>query len=136
MTVDVKQIGVVADASDDVLVRIWPARFGRGLPCRILPFFLLLWQVDAPPPAVLYGLHSIFARTRLHSQNISEPWANIHRWACSHTCRSAVDESGVPKSIQPAEYGAGLELAITDYAGLHASGTFVKLTQSGADLFA
>jgi hypothetical protein len=37
----------------------------------------------------------------------------------------------------PAEYGAGLELAISrGWLDLHESGTFVKLTQSGADPFA
>ena len=37
----------------------------------------------------------------------------------------------------PAEYSAGLELAISrGWLELHESGTFVKLTQSGADLFA
>ena len=37
----------------------------------------------------------------------------------------------------PAEYGAGLELAITrGWLWLHESGTYVKFTQTGADLFA
>ncbi|WP_065754687.1 hypothetical protein [Bradyrhizobium paxllaeri] len=37
----------------------------------------------------------------------------------------------------PAEYSAGLALAIErGWLELHESGTFVKLTQSGADLFA
>jgi hypothetical protein len=37
----------------------------------------------------------------------------------------------------PTEYTAGLELAISrGWLKLHESGTFVKLTQSGADLFA
>ena len=37
----------------------------------------------------------------------------------------------------PAEYKAGLELAIErGWLVLHESGTFVKLTQDGADLFA
>ena len=37
----------------------------------------------------------------------------------------------------PAEYSAGLELAISrGWMELHESGTFVKLTQSGADFFA
>jgi len=37
----------------------------------------------------------------------------------------------------PAEYRAGLDLAIArGWLLLHESGTFVKLTQSGADLFA
>jgi len=57
MTVDVKQIGVVADASDDVLVPdLGQQGSGGRLHCHILPFFLLPWQVDTPPPAVLYGL--------------------------------------------------------------------------------
>ncbi|XIA64900.1 hypothetical protein ACFIOY_40180 [Bradyrhizobium sp. TZ2] len=37
----------------------------------------------------------------------------------------------------PAEYTAGLDHAISlGWLELHGSGTFVKLTQSGADLFA
>ena len=37
----------------------------------------------------------------------------------------------------PAEYGAGLKLAIArGWLELHRSGTFVKFTQTGADLFA
>jgi hypothetical protein len=37
----------------------------------------------------------------------------------------------------PAEYGGGLKLAIDrDWLWLHESGTYVKLTQAGADLFA
>jgi hypothetical protein len=37
----------------------------------------------------------------------------------------------------PAEYRAGLERAISlGWLEMHDSGTFVKLTQSGADLFA
>ena len=37
----------------------------------------------------------------------------------------------------PAEYAAGLDRAIAlGWLELHDSGTFVKLTQSGADLFA
>ena len=37
----------------------------------------------------------------------------------------------------PAEYKAGLDLAIErSWLELHESGTFVKLTLSGADLFA
>ena len=37
----------------------------------------------------------------------------------------------------PAEYKAGFDLAITrGWLELHASGTYVKFTQAGADLFA
>ena len=37
----------------------------------------------------------------------------------------------------PAEYGAGLKLAIErGWLVMHESGTFVKFTQAGADLFA
>ena len=37
----------------------------------------------------------------------------------------------------PAEYGAGLKLAIErGWLWKHESGTYVKLTQAGADLFA
>jgi hypothetical protein len=48
-----------------------------------------------------------------------------------------LDRSGAAKSVQPAEYGAGLELAISlGWLALHEGGAFLKLTQSGADLFA
>jgi hypothetical protein len=37
----------------------------------------------------------------------------------------------------PAEYGAGLDLAIArGWLVMHESGTYVKFTQAGADLFA
>ena len=37
----------------------------------------------------------------------------------------------------PAEYGAGLKLAIErGWFWLHESGTYVKMTQAGTDLFA
>jgi hypothetical protein len=37
----------------------------------------------------------------------------------------------------PAEYGAGLKLAIErGWLEMHASGTYVRFTQAGADLFA
>jgi hypothetical protein len=36
----------------------------------------------------------------------------------------------------PAEYKAGLDLAIQGWLVLHESGTFVTFTQAGADLFA
>ncbi len=37
----------------------------------------------------------------------------------------------------PAEYGAGLKLALErGWLWMHESGTYVKLTQAGADLFA
>jgi hypothetical protein len=37
----------------------------------------------------------------------------------------------------PAEYGVGLKLAIErDWLVLHESGTYVRFTQAGADLFA
>ena len=60
-----------------------------------------------------------------------------HLGQARHLARTPPDRSGAPKSIPPAEYGAGLELAISrDWLELHESGTFVKLTQSGVDLFA
>ena len=41
------------------------------------------------------------------------------------------------KKATPAEYKAGLDRAIErGWLGLHESGTFVRFTQSGADLFA
>jgi hypothetical protein len=40
-------------------------------------------------------------------------------------------------STSPAEYGAGLELAIErGWLWMHESGTYVKLTEDGAALFA
>ena len=37
----------------------------------------------------------------------------------------------------PAEYKAGLDRAVANgWLGLHESGTFVRFTQAGADLFA
>jgi hypothetical protein len=51
--------------------------------------------------------------------------------------RDAAGSNGASKSIPLAEYGAGLELAISGgWLELHESGTFVKVTQSGAGLFA
>jgi hypothetical protein len=55
----------------------------------------------------------------------------------SHSCR----EDQWPVSIQgggtPAEYKAGLELAISrGWLWKHESGTYVKFAQIGADLFA
>ena len=41
------------------------------------------------------------------------------------------------EGASPAEYGAGLKFAIErGWLELHDSGTFVRFTQSGADLFA
>ena len=36
----------------------------------------------------------------------------------------------------PAEYSAGLSLAIERWLAMHESGTYVKFTQAGAELFA
>jgi hypothetical protein len=85
VTVDVKQIGIVADATDDVLVPDFGQQgSARRLHCRILPFFLLLWQVDAPPSAALHGLSFRSLPERAH-QNIPETsgqrliwWARPH----------------------------------------------------------
>ena len=52
--------------------------------------------------------------------------------ACSHPDCRATREKGAP-----AEYKAGLDLAIDrGWLWLHDSGTYVKFTQAGADLFA
>ena len=88
MTVDVKQVGVVADANDDVLVPdLGQQGSGGRLHCRILPFFLVLWQVDAPPPAVLHGLLFRSApELACDDQNILELWGQrLIWWASSHT---------------------------------------------------
>jgi hypothetical protein len=54
-----------------------------------------------------------------------------------HRRRTPPDRSGASKSVQPPEYGAGLEVAISSgWLALHESGTFVKLTHCGADLIA
>jgi hypothetical protein len=50
----------------------------------------------------------------------------------SHTDSSSLDDA-----CSPAEYKAGLELAIArGWLVLHESGTLVKFTQTGAELFA
>ena len=88
MTIDMKQIGVVADATDNVLVPdLGQQRSGGRLHCRILPFFLLLWQVDAPPPAVLHGLLFRSSPERASDdQNISEALGQrLIWWARPHT---------------------------------------------------
>jgi hypothetical protein len=88
MTIDMKQIGVVADATDNVLVPDFGQhRSGGRLHCRILPFFLLLWQVDAPPPAVLHGLLFRSSPERASDdQNISEALGQrLIWWARPHT---------------------------------------------------
>ena len=55
--------------------------------CRILPFFLLLWQLDAPPPAALHGLLFRSSPERAsEDQNISEPLGRrLIWWARPHT---------------------------------------------------
>ena len=58
-----------------------------------------------------------------------------HLGRALHLARDAARSKRRTKSIPSAEYRAGLELAISR-GWLHESGTFVKLTQSGADLFA
>jgi hypothetical protein len=55
---------------------------------------------------------------RIHIEMINGPFLYEHRGS-------------------PAEYGAGLKLAIErGWLWLHESGTYVRLTQAGADLFA
>jgi hypothetical protein len=72
-------------------------------------------------------------------QNILEPLGQrLIWWAKPHTGagRRRI-EAAHPNSSHPRKYGAGLELAISrGWLEWHESGTFVKLTQSGADLFA
>jgi hypothetical protein len=88
MTIDMKQIGVVADTTDNVLVPdLGQQRSGGRLHCRILPFFLLLWQLDAPPPAVLHGLLFRSSPERASDdQNISEALGQrLIWWARPHT---------------------------------------------------
>jgi hypothetical protein len=53
------------------------------------------------------------------------------------TSRSSTDRSCSRAKGTPAEYKAGLELAIErGYLKLHESGTFVKFKEKGAALFA
>ena len=66
------------------------------------------------------------------------------------TCRQCWRTSSIVTSVEtvngpflfgdkatPAEYAAGIDRAISlGWLEIHESGTFVKLTQSGADLFA
>jgi hypothetical protein len=55
---------------------------------------------------------------RIHIEKLNGPMLYIHK-------------------ASPAEYKAGLDLAIAKgWLHLHDSGTFVKFTQAGADLFA
>ena len=55
---------------------------------------------------------------------------SISRSSTARSCTAA--DKGTP-----AEYAAGLDRAISSgWLEIHDSGTFVKLTQSGADLFA
>jgi hypothetical protein len=55
---------------------------------------------------------------RIHIEKINGPFLFEHRGS-------------------PAEYGAGLKLATTKgWLWLHESGTYVKFTQAGAELFA
>ena len=57
-------------------------------------------------------------RGRIHIELINGPFSYQHKGS-------------------PAEYGAGLKLAIErGWLCLHESGTYVKLTQEGAELFA
>jgi hypothetical protein len=72
-------------------------------------------------------------------QNILEPLGQrLIWWARPHTGAGRRQiEAAHPNSSRPRKYGAGLDLAISrGWLELHESGTFVKLTQSGADLFA
>jgi hypothetical protein len=55
---------------------------------------------------------------RIHVEKINEPFLFKHKGA-------------------PAEYGAGMKLAIArGWLWMHESGTFVKFTPAGAELFA
>jgi hypothetical protein len=103
MTVDMKQIGIVADATDDVLVPDFGQQgSARRLHCRILPFFLFLWQVDAPPPGR-------FARARQSGlqpeqatviKTYRRAWANVSFGGPDPTpARNAVASSRQHKSI-------------------------------------
>jgi len=127
MTVDVKQISIVADATDDVLVPDLGQQGSAGrLHCRILPFFLLPWQVDAPPPAVLHGLLFRSApELACDDQNISQLLGQcLIWWARPHTGagRRRI-EADPPNLFHPRSYRAGLQLAISrGWLELHASG--------------
>jgi hypothetical protein len=93
-----------------------------------------------PPPAVLHGLLFRPPPERASDyQNISEPLGQrLIWWARSHTGAGRRQiEAAQPNPSRPRKYDAGLELAISrGWLELHESGTSVKLTQSGADLFA
>jgi hypothetical protein len=70
-------------------------------------------------------------------QNILEPLGQrLIWWASSHTGAGRRQIEAAPsKSVLLAEYGAGLEPAISPgWLALHEGGAFLKLTQSGANL--
>ena len=88
MPIDMEKIGILTQSCDDMLVPDLGQHGAAGrLHCRILPFFLLLWQVDAPPPAVLHGLPFRSApELASDNQNISEPLGQrLIWWARPHT---------------------------------------------------
>ena len=80
------------------------------------------------------------------------PWSDPEKAACKllelANAAEAVQDGRVPieeinalflfrEHATPAEYSAGLKLAIErGWLVLHDSGTYVKFTQAGADLFA
>jgi hypothetical protein len=66
---------------------------------------------------------------------------HAHAFQPRHDGRIYIEKINAPFLFNdkgtPAQYSAGLQLAIErGWLELHESGTFVKLTQSGADLFA
>ena len=66
---------------------------------------------------------------------------HAHAFEPTHDSRIYIEKINAPflfgDKATAAEYSAGLKLAIErGWLDLHESGTYVKLTQSGADLFA
>ena len=80
----------------------------------------------------------------VRSASLASYWRSLRSPTASRPCRDGrthIEKINAPflfrKSATPAEYSAGLKLAIErGWLVLHESGTFVRFTQAGADLFA
>ena len=102
MTVDVKQIGVVADATDDVLVPNLGQQGSAGrLHCRILPFLFFHGRLMHRHRPFCRPAIQVSARTRFRlSKHIEAlgPTPDLVGQA-PHWRGTPPDRSGVPKSI-------------------------------------
>ena len=67
----------------------------------------------------------------------ANPRASWSRSPAASTSRRSTARFLFSHGGSPAEYGAGMKLAIVGgWLVMHESGTFVRFTQAGADLFA